>query len=119
MNPELKKTIVVFHISAVLYFLMGFAALIALVFSLINFISDAGLESLFFLFYSLILLAIGVGFGVFVEIVVKGLKRGKFWAWVAGIAISGLYIPSLFIVLGIIGLLGLLNENTMKVFVKK
>lgn len=31
-----------------------------------------------------------------VEFVIHGLRRRKFWAWVAGLCIFGLYLPSFF-----------------------
>ena len=62
---------------------------------------------------------VSIGMGVFVEIVIKGLKDNKFWAWVSGLIICGFYIPSLFIILGIIGLIGLLNKEVRKDFLKK
>ena len=56
---------------------------------------------------------------IFVEIVIKSLKNNKFWAWVAGLIICGLYVPSLFIILGIIGLVGLLDKDVRKDFLKR
>lgn len=57
-----------------------------------------------------------LGFAVFIEIVVRGLDRGKFWAWVAALCISGLYIPSLFLPLGLMALIGLLDQDTRAAF---
>ena len=57
-----------------------------------------------------------VGFAVFIEIVVQALNRGKFWAWVAGLCLSGLYIPSLFLPLGVMGLIGLLDPVSQAAF---
>jgi len=59
---------------------------------------------------------LSVGFAVFVEIVVQGLKRRKFWAWVAGLCLSGLYVPSLFLPLGVMGLIGLLDPASRAAF---
>jgi len=39
-----------------------------------------------------------------IEFVVYGLKKRKFWAWVAGICIFAVYAPSLFFPLGALGL---------------
>ena len=64
----------------------------------------------------------GIGslaFGIFVEYVTKELKKNKFWAWIVAIIISGIYIPSIFIILGIIGLLGLVHKNTRTAFFNK
>jgi len=112
MNPKLKKTIIVLHISAIIYFLLGFFFL--------SFFLEFTRKPLFFLvsipFIMLVLFFIGIG--VFIEIIIKGLKDNKFWSWVASLIICGLYIPSLFIILGIIGLSGLLNKETRKNFLK-
>ena len=57
-----------------------------------------------------------IGFAVLIEIVVRALNRRRFWAWVAGLCISGLYIPSLFLPLGIMGLIGLLDPVSRAAF---
>lgn len=59
---------------------------------------------------------LGVGFAVFIEIVVRELKKQKFWAWIAGICLSGLYIPSIFFPLGVMGLIGLLDGEVRAAF---
>ena len=106
MNPKLNKTIIILHISAVIYFLLGIAFLTIL--PKYVYIAGASFVALF-----------SIGIGVFVEIVVNGLKNNKFWAWVAGLIICGLYVPSFFIILGIIGLIGLLDKDVRKDFLKK
>lgn len=106
MNPKLNKTIVVLHITAVIYFLLGIALLT--IFPRYAYIPGASFIAL-----------VSIGFGVFVEIIVNGLKNNKFWAWVAGLIICGLSVPSLFIILGIIGLIGLLDKDVRKDFLKK
>ena len=57
-----------------------------------------------------------IGFAVFIEIVARALNRRQFWAWVAGLCISGLYIPSLFLPLGVMGLVGLLDPASRAAF---
>ena len=94
---EVKKAIIVLHISAILYFVIG----LFMVFIL----DDLTITAKF-----VVLLLVG-GMGIFVEIIINGLKRKKFWAWVAGTIVCSLYIPSAFIVFGIIGLVGLLNKK--------
>jgi len=107
MNPKLNKTIIVLHISAVIYFLLGIALLTLTI--LPRYIPYGAL---------LLIALVSIAIGVFVEIIIKGLKDNKFWAWVAGLIISGLYVPSLFIILGIIGLIGLLDKEVRKDFLK-
>lgn len=105
MPATLNKTIICFRISAVIYFLMGLGAWAVLPLVLVYKLS-MGLGEL------IIIMGIG-GFsillGVGVEVVIWHLKRGKNWAWVAGICLAGIYIPSAFLPLGILALLGLLD----------
>jgi hypothetical protein len=70
MNQKLKKTIIVLHISAVINFLLS----IALLTILSGYTRIAPFIAL-----------VSIGMGVFVEIVIKGLKDNKFWAWVYNI----------------------------------
>jgi chromate transport protein ChrA len=50
--------------------------------------------------------------------VIKALKQGRHWGWIAGLCIAGLYTPSGFMVLGIIMLVNLLKEES-KEYCKK
>jgi len=105
MNPKLKKTIVVLHISAVIYFLLAISLITVLAPYLPGrYSSIAGFVIIW---------------GIFIEVVIKGLKDNKYWAWIAGIIISGLQIPSILIILGIIGLIGLVDKETRDAFNKK
>src|SRR3989344_678736 len=103
MNPKLNKTIVVLHISAAIYLVLSIASLTV---------------SPKYLPFLAPYIALFIGMGVFVEIVIKGLKDNKYWAWIAGLVVCGLYIPSIFIVCGIIGLIGLLNKEVRTDFFK-
>jgi hypothetical protein len=51
-----------------------------------------------------------------IEFVAAGLRRRALWAWVAGLCIFGLYVPSLFLPLGALGLWGLLGEGSRREF---
>ncbi len=68
----------------------------------------------------MIMFGIGMitAWAIFVEIVIKGLKNGKKWAWIMGIVISAIQIPSILIVLGIIGLITLLDKDVVASFQK-
>ena len=53
-------------------------------------------------------LPIAAGSGVFclmliagIQLIVFGLSRRKFWAWVAGLCVLGAYVPSMFLPLGL------------------
>lgn len=116
MTDKIRLAYLAFHISAAIYVLLALAAVGGLVF-----ISTLNLNA----FDQLLIQAmIGcfalfcIAIAVFVEIVVSALKRNRFWAWVAGLVISGLYVPSLFLPLGVMGLVGLLDENVRTRFNK-
>lgn len=101
MPKRLGMTIVCLHISAVLYVAIGILMYMLL--------QEQVLLAVLFAVFS-IALAVGV------EVVVSGLKNKRFWAWVAGIIICGTYVPSLFMILGALGLWGLLDSETRAVF---
>ncbi len=99
--------VVCLHISAALYLLVGVGLLLFL-----RSEDETGSG-----------LAVGVAFLVLclalisgIEFVVYGLQRRKLWAWVAGLCIFGLYLPSLFLPLGALGLWGLLDSGSRKEF---
>ncbi len=96
--------IVCLHISALLYLLVGIL-LFALLAGEGN--SRPGLV--------VVLPVIPPLIGV-IEIVAHALKRRKFWAWVAGLCIFAMYLPSLFLPLGALGLWGLLDEGSRAEF---
>jgi hypothetical protein len=67
--------------------------------------------------------AIAIGLAVFcaslaagVEVIAFGLRQRKNWAWVAGLCVFALYVPSLFLPLGAFGLWGLLDSGSREVF---
>ncbi len=47
-----------------------------------------------------------------VEVAAWGIRRRRLWAWILGLVIFGLYIPSLFLPLGALGLWGLLDAGS-------
>jgi len=107
-------TTVCFHISAVLYVLFGILAFAMFAFLMPSiepdFPSDVGWIFGILMLLLCILLAIGI------EVVTWGLRNLQYWAWVTGIVISAIYIPSIFLVFGILGLIGLLNSDTQAAF---
>lgn len=112
---NLKSSIICLHISAVLYVLVGGGILYVSIF-VIGF--DAMMLMMQKILFGIEIITCFVLAG-FIEIVVRGLKRHKYWAWIASIIIFGIYIPSIFIVLGIIGLIGILKQDTKKIFVQQ
>ena len=51
-----------------------------------------------------------------IELVARGLRRRRYWAWVAGVCILTLYVPTVFLPLGAIGLWALLAPATRALF---
>ena len=70
------------------------------------------LEQLFAVGICVLWLALITG----IEIVALGLNRRKFWAWIAGLCIFGMYVPSLFLPLGALGLWALLDHGSRAEF---
>lgn len=102
MPHRITLAIVCLHISAAIYALIG---------GLLFFDELDDLPWLATLMLvGCLLLAAGI------EVVVWGLKRRKFWAWIAGICLFGLYVPSLFLPLGALGLWGLLDAGSRAEF---
>lgn len=112
---ELRKTVIVFHISSALYFLLGliFLAVPLIVYMTTN---KWGTNDVITAVFLAIFVVVSFACGIFVEIVISQLKKGKRWAWIAGLIIAALYVTSLFLPLGVIGLVGLLNARTMSAF---
>jgi hypothetical protein len=55
---------------------------------------------------------LGLAFAAGVEVVARGLRRRKYWGWVAALCIFTLYVPSMFLPLGVLGLWALLTPAT-------
>ncbi len=107
MKHRIGMSIVCLHLSAGVYFLLAL-----LLPSLLLSISENEYK-----------LPIAIGFGIFclmlavgVEVIVYGLHRRWFWAWLAGILVLGIYLPTIFLPLGAIGLWGLLDAESRAEF---
>ena len=50
------------------------------------------------------------------EVVARAIKKRKFWGWIVGIIIFGLYIPSLLLPIGVLGLWALLTPDSRRAF---
>ena len=109
MGHKINLAVTCLHISASIYFLLGLGGFA------FSFVVDPSVPA-----SDVAILWIGiamcVGFGAFVEVVAWGLRNRKFWAWIAGLIVFALYVPSLFIPLGVLGLMGLLNEASRREF---
>jgi thiol:disulfide interchange protein len=108
MKDRTALTIACLHISAALYCLLGISLF------LLSRTADRS-ESLGpGLVAFLLVLTLALAFGV--ELLVTGLKKRRSWAWIVGLIVCGLYIPSLFLPLGALGLWGLLAAGSRKTF---
>jgi hypothetical protein len=98
---RITMAIVCLHISAVLY--LGLA-LLALWFPHL----DTPVRAL--------LLIVCLGLVVVIEVIVWGLHKRYYWAWIAGLCLFAIYAPSLFFILGGLGLWGLLDPGSRAQF---
>ncbi|MDY3557356.1 hypothetical protein R5W24_006545 [Gemmata sp. JC717] len=102
MRHRIGLAVVCLHISAALYVLIGFV-----VFALCRLdLLPVAIGMLVFCF------AIAIG----VEAVAWGLRRRKRWAWITALCLFVLYVQSVFLPLGVLGLLGLLDGGSRAVF---
>jgi hypothetical protein len=60
--------------------------------------------------------ALCLAFAAGIELVAWGLRRRRYWGWVAGVYILTLYIPTVFLPLGAVGLWALLTPATRELF---
>lgn len=102
MPSKLWLAIVCFRISALIYLGLGF-----LVFALL-----ADEQPAVGVFGAILC----CGFGIGIEVVIWGLRQLRFWAWIAGLCLCGLYVPSLFMPLGALALWGLLDNDSLVAF---
>lgn len=104
---KIRLATVCLHISAALYLIVGL-----LLFSL--FISDT--ETNLGLPFATVSLLLCIALAAGIEFVIYGLRRRKFWAWVVGLGIFAVYVPSVFFPLGALGLWGLLDSGSRAEF---
>lgn len=107
MRHRIGMAIICLHISAVLYLIFGMLA-----FFLFMNDDQTGLGPAF----GTVMLVFSLGLIVGIEVVVFGLRKRKFWAWIAGLCIFAIYAPSLYFPLGLLGLWGLLDEGSRAEF---
>jgi hypothetical protein len=53
-----------------------------------------------------------LAFAAGIEVVARGLRSRRYWAWVAALCVFTLYTPSIFLPLGVLGLWALLTPTT-------
>ncbi len=114
MPPRLKMTLISFHISAVLYVLLG----VGYGFFFARFPQAMELSPSFGLMMGVSVGVVCVLLAAGIEVVVAGLKQRKYWAWITGLVLCALFIPSCwFTVPGGLALWGLLDPETRAAFV--
>lgn len=109
MTHRLTMANTCLHISAALYLALGFG-----MGPLLTWLDEGEGELPAFLGTFLLVFCLILAGGI--EVVAHGIRRRKFWAWVAGLCIFGLYLPSLFLPLGALGLWGLLDAGSRAEF---
>ena len=105
---SLKPTIICLRISSIIYFIIAVLSIL-IGFYIIE-------EDLFLKFTFILLFLISLALCIFIEIVINGLKKRKKWTWFASIILCGIFIPSAFIILGIIGIIPLFDSDLRKEF---
>jgi hypothetical protein len=108
-KPRIHLTIIALRISEVIYFLAALC-------SPFLFTAYTEGQDQIGLITGVCTAIFGIGIVVFIEVVIRNLKQQKFWAWVVALCLSGLYVPSAFLPLGIMGLIGLLDPETRAAF---
>lgn len=104
MPHRIGLAIASLHISAALY------ALIAGLFVILCCQSDVDLPITILMGGFCLALTLGL------ELIVLGLRRRRFWAWLVGLCVFAIYVPSLFLPLGALGLWGLLDPGSRLAF---
>jgi hypothetical protein len=107
MKHKLVLATVCLHTSAILYLGLGAGLLVA-----ISGLASGPFEraALVFLGSFCIVLALAV------EVIAYGVARRWLWAWIVGVCVFCLYVPSIFMPLGILGLWGLLHPDSRALF---
>lgn len=104
MISLIKPAIICIRIASIIYLLIA-VLLVGIGFFLKE-------DMFIFILYSVLILPI-----VFwCEITILGLKKTKYWAWVSSIIMFAMFIPSLFIVIGIVGIKTMLSEPVRNQF---
>lgn len=117
VRSRVGVALVCLHISALLYLLLGLASPIALPILLTS--DDAGNET------GADVVATCAGFcslvfclliAAAVEVVAYSIYQRRFWGWVVGLILFGIYATSLLFPLGVLGLWGLLATGSRAEF---
>jgi hypothetical protein len=105
MNSKVNLAILGIRISTVIYYLIILGCLASLFFL-----------SGFDLIMPIVLIVFTLPFAIFLEVLIIHLRKRSYWAWIAGLVVGVLYIPSLFLPFGAMIFFGLLPETSRKEF---
>ncbi len=115
MIKNLSRTIVCLRILQVVYILI-IALLFVLTFALLDNpqiqadVQKSGNSGGIFLIGMLF----SIGLFTLLQFTIKGLRQGRFWAWVTGLCFFALCLPSICLPLGIFGLIWILQPDVRK-----
>jgi type II secretory pathway pseudopilin PulG len=112
---RLKLAIVPLHIGAVIYVVLALGVLAVVALVMLPDTTDPQERMISLLVFGLVALMC-LGIAALSEVVVWGLGRRRMWAWIAGLCIFAMYVPSLFFPLGALGLWGLLDPGSRALF---
>ena len=118
MPKRLQMTIICLHISAGLYIAIALGVVLFLYLYIKNPEAIPPDDAAILSVAGVLVAVMSIAMAAFIEIVIADLRRLRYWAWIAGLIICGIYVPSLFAVLGVLGLLGLLDVETQAAFKK-
>lgn len=105
MNSKVNLAILGIRISTIIYYLIILGCLVSTFFV-------SGVD----LVLPIVLATITLPFVIFLEILIIHIRKRKYWAWIAGLIVGGLYIPSLFFPFGAMIFIGLLTNASRKEF---
>ena len=100
------------HISAVLYVLLGLILPTVLSSDSASQHNAGAVGAIFGIFIAAFCMVLAAG----VEVVAYGIHKRRFWGWIAGLIVFGIYTPSLFFPLGVLGLWGLFAAGSRSEF---
>jgi len=100
------------HISAVFYVIAGVLLVLA------PFARDPATTTEYMLRSSIIwsLAVLAFALAALARVLIRALRQRKRWAWITATVLFALYLPSIFLPLGAVGLFGLLSEGTRAQF---
>ncbi|HUP22797.1 MAG TPA: hypothetical protein VNB06_07640 [Thermoanaerobaculia bacterium] len=102
-------------VSAAIYGVLGLALVVLVAITGLPTFSDPG-EKGVLLGTGAVWVLFCLALAVLASGVAWGLRRRQTWAWIAGLCLFAIYVPSLFLPLGVMGLWGLLDPSTRAQF---